>query len=205
MSFTEREQTLGLSPHLPWSFVPQPGLLSPPTLPWMALAYLALGEWLVLCGLGHLLANTTWSPQAIALPCPLLRRATQPHLRPASEAGRACACMCTRTHTGTHAPSLSASQGRALRGLLFINRDGCSPVSAKAGRQHFPSFHHTGKQTGRGPGVYPTRSSLTPLALAALGAPCSQEPPPSMGGPCRIPGSTLWGSTPQPHRLRTPL
>lgn len=71
MSFTKREQTLGLSPRLPWSFVPQPGVLSPPTLLWMALAYLALGEWLLLCGLGHLLANTTWSPQAIVLPCSL--------------------------------------------------------------------------------------------------------------------------------------
>lgn len=39
MSFTKREWTLGLSPHLPWGFVPQPGVLwsCPPTLLWMAL------------------------------------------------------------------------------------------------------------------------------------------------------------------------
>lgn len=39
MSSAKRDQTLGLSPHPPWGFVPQPGVLwaCPPTPPWMAL------------------------------------------------------------------------------------------------------------------------------------------------------------------------
>ena len=53
-----------------------------------------------------------------------------------------CVCLCT--------PVLSASQERALRGLLFINRGGCGSLVISKGRQTTLSpFHHTGKQIER--------------------------------------------------------
>ena len=57
------------------------------------------------------------------------------------EAG-VCVCLCT--------PVLSASQERALWGLLFINRGGCGSLVISKGRQTTLSpFHHTGKQIER--------------------------------------------------------
>lgn len=82
-----------------------------------------------------------------------------------------CVCVCT--------PVLSASQERALRGLLFINRGGCGSLVISKGRQTTLSpFHHTGEQIERdGVGVCLRQANSSILAWMTLGTLSSEKPP----------------------------
>lgn len=84
-------------------------------------------------------------------------------------------------------------------GLLFINRGGCgSPVISK-GRQTTPSLllPHQGADR-RAPWVCLSQADPSTLAVMALGAPSSEEPPLERAGPCLVPQSILQGSALRP-------